>query len=61
MNNGAAARPPLESGALMRVDLPVSILPALGLWPPASPQTTVPVEILVGQDGFARAFRLVPE
>lgn len=58
---GAAAGPPLESGSLMRVDLPVSILPALGLWPPASAQSTVPVEILVGQDGFARAFRLVAE
>jgi hypothetical protein len=55
---GAAAGPPLESGSLMRVDLPVSILPALGLWPPSSAETTVPVEILVGQDGFARAVRL---
>ncbi len=55
----AAAGPPLESGTLVRVDLPVSILPALGLWPPASAESTVPVEILVGQDGFARAFRLL--
>jgi hypothetical protein len=56
---GASAGPRLESGELMRVDLPVSILPALGLWPPESAEITVPVEVLVGQDGFARAFRLV--
>jgi len=55
----AGAAPPLESGTVRRVDLPVSILPALGLWPPSSADATVPVEILVGQDGFARAFRLV--
>jgi hypothetical protein len=57
----ANAGPPLESGSVKRVDLPVSILPALGLWPPASGEATVAVEILVGQDGFARAFRLVEQ
>jgi len=56
---GASAGPRLESGTLMRTDFPVSILPALGLWPPESAEITVPVEVLVGQDGFARAFRLV--
>jgi len=58
---GAASGPPLESGTLIRVDLPVSILPALGFWPPSSAGGDVPVDILIGQDGFARAFRLASE
>jgi len=58
---GAAAGPPLESGSVIRVSLPVSILPALGLWPPPSAGSEVPADVLVGQDGFARAVRLVPE
>jgi hypothetical protein len=58
---GAAAGPPLESGSVIRVWLPVSILPALGLWPPPSAGSEVPADVLVGQDGFARAVRLVPE
>jgi hypothetical protein len=57
----ASAGPRFESGTLMRVDLPVSILPALGLWPPPSAGSVVPVDMLVGQDGFARAFRLASE
>jgi hypothetical protein len=56
---GSDAWPPFESGELMRVDLPVSALPALGLLPPASAAGVVPAEIVVGQDGFARAVRLV--
>jgi hypothetical protein len=53
--------PPLESGQLDRTDLPVSVLPSLGIAPPASPVTTVKADVLVGQDGFARAVRLVPQ
>lgn len=56
---GAQAWPPFESGELMRVDLPVSALPALGLWPPSSPASVVEADIVVGQDGFARAVRIV--
>jgi hypothetical protein len=56
---GAQAWPPFESGELMRVDLPVSTLPALGLWPPSSASNVVQADIVVGQDGFARAVRLV--
>jgi hypothetical protein len=56
---GAQAWPPFESGELMRVDLPVSALPALGLWPPSSAASVVEADIVVGQDGFARAVRLV--
>jgi hypothetical protein len=58
---GAMAGPPLESGSVTRVTLPVSILPALGLWPPPSAGSEVPAEVLVGQDGFARAVRLLPD
>jgi hypothetical protein len=56
---GAQAWPPFESGELMRVDLPVSALPALGLWPPPSAASIVQADVVVGQDGFARAVRLV--
>jgi hypothetical protein len=56
---GAQAWPPFESGELMRVDLPVSALPALGLWPPSSAASVVEADIVVGQDGFARAVRIV--
>ena len=56
---GANARPPFESGSLMRVELPVSTLPSLGLEPPQSAGSVVEADIVVGQDGFARAVRLV--
>jgi hypothetical protein len=56
---GSDAGPPFESGALIRVDLPVSALPALGLWPPSSAAGVVQADIVVGQDGSARAVRLV--
>jgi hypothetical protein len=56
---GAASLPPLESGTLMRVDLPVSVLPSLGVTPPATGHTTVKADLVVGQDGLTRAVRLV--
>jgi hypothetical protein len=56
---GVQAWPRFESGAVVRVDLPVSALPALGLMPPASAATVVQADLIVGQDGFARAVRLV--
>ena len=56
---GAIALPPLESGAFVRIDLPASVLPSLGVQPPPHPGV-VQADILVGQDGFARAIRLVP-
>lgn len=58
---GAGAWPPLESGSLMRVDLPVSLLPTLGLSAPSSAGGVVAADIVVGQDGFARAVRLVQQ
>lgn len=57
---GASAWPPLESGSLIRVDLPVSLLPTLGLSAPSS-AGVVAADIVVGQDGFARAVRLVQQ
>ena len=56
---GAATLPPFESGELVRVDLPVSVLPSLGLVLPATRAVAVKVDVIVGQDGFARAVRLV--
>ena len=56
---GAAAWPPFESGELVRVTLPLDALPALGVVPPAAAEAVVQADVLVGQDGFARAIRLV--
>ena len=58
---GAQALPPLESGELVRIGLPVSALPALGLAPPSSAGAVVQADIVIGQDGFARAVRLVQQ
>jgi hypothetical protein len=52
--------PGFESGLIVRVELPVSSLPAYGL--PIVPdvrQTPVEADVLVGQDGQPRAIRLV--
>lgn len=57
---GAAALATFESGELVRLDLPASVLPSLGLLPPASQIGVVRADVLIGQDGFARAVRLVP-
>jgi hypothetical protein len=56
---GSIGLPPLESGELVRVELPVSVLPTLGLRPPASHKPAVTADLLVGQDGLTRAVRLV--
>jgi len=56
---GADAYPPFESGSLVRVDLPVAALPGLGLSARSSDVTVVQADIVIGQDGFARAVRLV--
>jgi hypothetical protein len=58
---GAAELPRFESGHLMRVDLPVSALPSLGLVPPPSRSAVVQADVLVGQDGLPRAVRLSPD
>jgi hypothetical protein len=58
---GASELPRFESGHLMRMELPVSALPALGLTPPSSRASVVQADVLVGQDGFPRAVRLSPD
>ena len=56
---GAEAWPPFESGTLVRVDLPVSALLAMGLPAPSSNVSMVQADIVIGQDGYARAVRFV--
>ena len=58
---GAAALPTFESGHLMRIEVPVSALPSLGLVPPATHAAVVQADVLVGQDGLPRAVRLSPD
>jgi len=57
---GAATLPAMESGSLVRIDVPVAMLPSLGLTPPEANRTTsVRADLIVGQDGLTRAARLV--
>jgi hypothetical protein len=56
---GAVELPPIESGQLIRVTLPVSVLPTLGLSPRRQHVNAVRADVLIGQDGLARAVRLV--
>ena len=56
---GAAAWPPFESGELVRVEIPTSALLSLGFSEPESASGVVQADVLIGQDGFARAVRLV--
>ena len=57
---GAAGLPDLESGSVVRIALPVAALPEYGLdIVLGGSKTTVNADVLVGQDGLARAIRLV--
>lgn len=57
---GAATLPAMESGSLVRMDVPVAELPSLGLTPPPSNRTaSVRADLIVAQDGLPRAVRLV--
>lgn len=56
---GAAALPAMESGSLVRMDVPVAMLPSLGLTPPVGSGAVVRADLIVGQDGLTRAVRLV--
>lgn len=56
---GASALPPLESGSIIRVSVPVASLPQYGLPVPDTATLTVEAEFLVAQDGVPRAIRLV--
>ena len=57
---GAAALPPMESGAIVRVAIPVAALPSYGI--PIAPDLgvdRVEVDLMVAQDGLPRAIRFV--
>jgi anti-sigma factor RsiW len=56
---GATALPRLESGRLIRVEIPESELSSVGLWPPTQTGGAIQADVLVGQDGLARAVRFV--
>ena len=55
---GAAGLPALESGTLVRMDVPAALLPSYGVTPPAG-RGTVTADFIVAQDGLPRAVRLV--
>lgn len=56
----AAGLPDLESGSVVRIAVPVAALPEYGLdIVQGESKTTVDADVLVGQDGLARAIRLV--
>jgi hypothetical protein len=56
---GAASLPAFESGQLVRTELPASALPLLGLVPAGTvTDNKVLADVLIGQDGLARAVRL---
>lgn len=57
---GAETLPTFESGRLMRLDLPESVARSLGLTPRASRSGVVRADLLIGQDGLARAVRVAP-
>ena len=57
---GTADLPQFESGTIMRIELPVASLPAYGVdISPAADDHPIEADVLVGQDGQARAIRLV--
>jgi hypothetical protein len=57
---GTSGLPQFESGTIMRMELPVALLPAYGVdISPAADDHPVEADVLVGQDGQARAIRLV--
>lgn len=59
---GAAALPAFESGQLVRTELPASVLPLLGLSSADAPAGGhVIADVLYGQDGLARAVRVVKQ
>lgn len=56
----AAYLPPMESGAIVRVELPLSALPSYGIQiVPEMETDAVDADLLVAQDGLVRGIRLV--
>lgn len=59
---GAATLPAFESGQLVRTELPASVLSMLGIVPARDiTGDSVAADVLVGQDGLARAVRLAQD
>ena len=57
---GAAALPRLESASIVRFELAVTELPAYGVEiVPGAARRAVEADLLIGQDGYARAIRVV--
>jgi len=57
---GTAYLPPMESGAIVRVELPVTALPSYGIQiVPEMNTDSVDADLLIAQDGIARGIRLV--
>ena len=57
---GAAGLPDFESGQIIRMEIPLTSLPTYGIeFCPNRKETPVAADLLVGQDGQARAIRLV--
>src|SRR6185369_8492908 len=56
---GTAGLPAFESGEIVRMDVPVASLPAYGIDISSGGDRPVEADILIGQDGVARAIRLV--
>jgi hypothetical protein len=55
----AAGLPDFESGEIVRLGIPVGSLPNYGLEIPSGSQVSIQADLLIGQDGQARAIRLV--
>src|SRR5436190_1177393 len=55
----AAGLPDFESGEIVRLGIDVTALPNYGIDIPAGAQSAVQADLLIGQDGQARAIRLV--
>jgi hypothetical protein len=56
---GASDLPPMESGTLVRIDVPVAMLASYGVAPPPGRGATVTADLVIAQDGLPRAVRLV--
>lgn len=57
---GARFMPPLETASVVRVAVPVTALPSYGIAiVPDMTMDSVDLDLLIGQDGLARAVRLV--
>ncbi len=54
-----AGLPAFESGEIVRMEVPVASLPAYGIDISSGADRPVEADILIGQDGLARAIRLV--